>query len=327
MEEKNNKIWDLLAKRTDHSLSREEEEQLQQLLKEDSSLQRASHLVDTSRVDLDSYLVEEAMSSTWNKIETGMKKGKNRRLTLTFRRCAVAASIAVLLALGGFLGHQFFSKPDMLIVMNQGKEALLFTLPDESQVWLGGGAILRYPDKLTGRNREVYLEGEAFFDVKKDNGRIFQVLTDVVEVTVLGTRFDVKALKTENTAEVVLESGSVKLNERNNTEEAVVLRPGEMGRVNQQSGIEVRHVDLQLYTTWKDKYMNIESQKMENVMFMLSKRYHTEIRIEGEELKAEIFSGRFDIEQSLENIFETINLITPIHFQQQPDGTYLVTPK
>lgn len=256
-----------------------------------------------------------------------MKKGKNRRLTLTFRRCAVAASIAVLLALCGFLGHQFFSKPDMLIVMNQGKEALLFTLPDESQVWLGGGAILRYPDKLTGRNREVYLEGEAFFDVKKDNGRTFQVLTDVVEVTVLGTRFDVKALKTENTAEVVLESGSVKLNERNNTEEAVVLRPGEMGRVNQQSGIEVRHVDLQLYTTWKDKYMNIESQKMENVMFMLSKRYHTEIRIEGEELKAEIFSGRFDIEQSLENIFETINLITPIHFQQQPDGTYLVTPK
>lgn len=327
MEEKNNKIWDLLAKRTNHSLSREEEEQLQQLLQEDSSLQRASHLVDASRVDLDSHLVEEAMGSTWNKIETGMKKGKNRRLTLTFRRCAVAASIAVLLALGGFLGHQFFSKPDMLIVMNQGKEALLFTLPDESQVWLGGGAILRYPDKLTGRNREVYLEGEAFFDVKKDNGRTFQVLTDVVEVTVLGTRFDVKALKTENTAEVVLESGSVKLNERNNTDEAVILRPGEMGRVNQQSGIEVRHVDLQLYTTWKDKYMNIESQKMENVMFMLSKRYHTEIRIEGEELKAEIFSGRFDIEQSLENIFETINLITPIHFQQQPDGTYLVTPK
>ena len=44
------------------------------------------------------------------------------------------------------------------------------------------------------------------------------------------------------------------------------------------------------------------------------------------ELKAEIFSGRFDIDQSLENIFETIDLITPIHYQQQPDGTYLVTP-
>ena len=51
------------------------------------------------------------------------------------------------------------------------------------------------------------------------------------------------------------------------------------------------------------------------------------VEIYGEELKAEIFSGRFDIDQSLENIFETIDLITPIHYQQQPDGTYLVTPK
>ena len=62
-------------------------------------------------------------------------------------------------------------------------------------------------------------------------------------------------------------------------------------------------------------------------MFMLSKRYHTEIRIEGEDLKEEIFSGRFDIEQSLDDIFETINQMTPIHYQQQPDGTYLVTPQ
>jgi transmembrane sensor len=186
---------------------------------------------------------------------------------------------------------------------------------------------LKYPDKLSARNREVYLDGEAFFDVKKDNGRTFQVVTELVEVKVLGTRFDVRVSEEDNMAEVVLESGSVKLNERNKAEDGVILRPGEMGRVSRQSGIEVRHVDLQLYTTWKDKYMNIESQKMENVMFMLSKRYHTEIRIEGEELKAEIFSGRFDIDQSLENIFETIDLITPIHYQQQPDGTYLVTPK
>ena len=215
----------------------------------------------------------------------------------------------------------------MLIVMNQGKEALLFTLPDNSKVWLGGGSRLKYPDKLSARDRAVYLEGEAFFDVKKDNGRTFQVITDIVEVKVLGTRFDVKVSKSEKIAEVVLESGSVQLNERNETNEKVILRPGEMGRVKQQSGIEVHHVDLQLYTTWKDKYMNIESQKMENVMFMLSKRYHTEIRIEGDDLKEEIFSGRFDIEQTLDNILETISQMTPIHYQQQADGIYLVTPK
>ena len=305
----NSSIWDLLAKRTDHSLSKEEAEALEQMLKEDTSLQRASQLVDDSLVNMDTRQVEEVMNRTWSKVESGMKANRKPRLKLIIRRCAVAASIAVLCVLGGVLGYQLWAKPDMLIVMNQGKEAL------------------KYPDKLSARNREVYLDGEAFFDVKKDNGRTFQVVTELVEVKVLGTRFDVRVSEEDNMAEVVLESGSVKLNERNKAEDGVILRPGEMGRVSQQSGIEVRHVDLQLYTTWKDKYMNIESQKMENVMFMLSKRYHTEIRIEGEELKAEIFSGRFDIDQSLENIFETIDLITPIHYQQQPDGTYLVTPK
>lgn len=67
----------------------------------------------------------------------------------------------------------------------------------------------------------------------------------------LGTRFDVRVSEEDNMAEVVLESGSVKLNERNKAEDGVILRPGEMGRVSRQSGIEVRHVDLQLYTTWK----------------------------------------------------------------------------
>lgn len=323
----NSNIWDLLAKRTDHSLSKEEEEVLERLLEEDASLHRASRLMDESQVKVDIHLLEETMSRTWDKVEAGMKTEKKHRSMFIIRRYAVAACIATLFVLGGLLGYQVWSRPDMLIVMNQGKEALLFTLPDNSKVWLGGGSRLKYPDKLSARNREVYLDGEAFFDVKKDNGRTFQVVTKLVEVRVLGTRFDVRVSEEDNMAEVVLESGSVRLNERNKAEDGVVLRPGEMGRVSRKSGIEVRHVDLQLYTTWKDKYMNIESQKMENVMFMLSKRYHTEIRIEGEDLKAEIFSGRFDIDQSLENIFETINLITPIHFQQQPDGTYLVTPK
>ncbi|MDC2613760.1 MULTISPECIES: FecR family protein [Bacteroides] len=323
----NSNIWDLLAKRTDHSLSKEEEEALERLLEEDASLHRASRLVDESQVKMDTHLLEETMNRTWDKVETGMKTEKKHRSMLLIRRYAAAACIATLFILGGLLGYQTWSKPDMLIVMNQGKEALLFTLPDNSKVWLGGGSRLKYPDKLSARGREVYLEGEAFFDVKKDNGRTFQVITDVVEVTVLGTRFDVKVSKSEKMAEVVLESGSVQLNECNETGEGVILRPGEMGRVRQQSGIEVHHVDLQLYTTWKDKYMNIESQKMENVMFMLSKRYHTEIRIEGDDLKEEIFSGRFDIEQTLDNIFETIRQMTPIHYQKQADGTYLVTPK
>ena len=66
----NSSIWDLLAKRTDHSLSKEEVEALEQMLKEDTSLQRASQLVDDSLVNMDTRQVEEVMNRTWSKKAT-----------------------------------------------------------------------------------------------------------------------------------------------------------------------------------------------------------------------------------------------------------------
>ena len=108
----NSSIWDLLAKRTDHSLSKEEVEALEQMLKEDTSLQRASQLVDDSLVNMDTRQVEEVMNRTWSKVESGMKANRKPRLKLIIRRCAVAASIAVLCVLGGVLGYQLWAKPD-----------------------------------------------------------------------------------------------------------------------------------------------------------------------------------------------------------------------
>lgn len=107
----NSSIWDLLAKRTDHSLSKEEVEALEQMLKEDTSLQRASQLVDDSLVNMDTRQVEEVMNRTWSKVESGMKANRKPRLKLIIRRCAVAASIAVLCVLGGVLGYHNIRLP------------------------------------------------------------------------------------------------------------------------------------------------------------------------------------------------------------------------
>lgn len=322
MEKKNSNLWGLLAGRADHSLDSAKEQELEKLLEESPSLQRASGLVENISVSLQT---AEARNRVWKKIDAGITKEKRHRRLRLVSQWSIAAGVAVLLAMSVLLGYRAY-QPDMLIVLNQGKEALLFTLPDSSVVWLGGGSSLKYPDGLEARDRKVYLKGEAFFDVRKDEGRTFQVLTNAVTVTVLGTRFDVKVADSGMLAEVVLESGSVRLSSSRDKKEAI-LRPGEMGRVMKNGDIDTQHVDLRLYTTWKDKYLNVESQRMEDVMFMLSKRYHTEILIEGDELKKEIFSGRFCIEQSLEEIFEAIGMMTPISYHKQTDGSYLILPK
>ena len=100
----NSSIWDLLAKRTDHSLSKEEAEALEQMLKEDTSLQRASQLVDDSLVNMDTRQVEEVMNRTWSKVESGMKANRKPRLKLIIRRCAVADQYCCPMCVGWCIG-------------------------------------------------------------------------------------------------------------------------------------------------------------------------------------------------------------------------------
>lgn len=141
----------------------------------------------------------------------------------------------------------------------------------------------------------------------------------------MGTCFDVRAYKDSSRAEIVLESGSIKLTSIGENKNEVILNPGEMGLVSINEGITVCNVDTDLYSNWKDKYIDIDSKTMENVMFMLSKRYNVKIYIESESLKNEIFSGRFSSDEPLENIFNTINVMVPISFNKQTDGSYIIT--
>ena len=322
-------IWHLITRKLTHQIDRDGDEELKQELNSDSSLHKACEIVDHSQVSFDAQLVQKSMNRTWEKIATGMQKEdkSNKHLYVKIKRYVAAAACVALILTTGFITHMFLDKTEILSVVNHGNLAYLIALPDSSKVWLGSGAKLEYPDNMATHKREVTLEGEAFFEVKKDNGRPFKVSTDIVEITVLGTRFDVRTNKNSQTAEVILESGSVKLAEQGNLSENIILKPGERGTVSKLKGIEVCNVDVHLYTAWKDDYLNIESLMLGDVIFMLSQRYHVPIKINGDALKKEIFSGRFDKDQSLEEILDAISLLIPLHYQKKPDGTYLIAPQ
>lgn len=305
--------------------TKEEDKSFNENREEVFLLQRTVDLLDKSRIIINARETDEAMIRTWSKIQKGIGDDKKIRRSTFIGYCSMAASVAVLFVLTMFFTYDYVNRPDMLVVMNKGKEVLHFMLPDSSKVWLGGGSIIKYPDELSKHDREVYLDGIAFFDVKKDNGRTFQVKTDLVDITVLGTRFDVQISKEKKDAEVVLESGSVRLNKCGEEGEGVMLSPGEMGRITQNSEIQVEPIELKYYTVWKDKYMNIESMEMKDVMFLLSKRFSTKIQIKGETLISEVFSARFESQQSLDEIFGMIDLIIPIQVDKLSDGSYLIT--
>ena len=174
----------------------------------------------------------EAMRAYLHAAVTDEAPESERRAKLTYLRTfphswAVAASIVLLIAVGA----GFWLRPTTLTA--PAGERLAATLPDGSTVELNSGARLSYIRTFGGRTRTVRLTGEAFFDVAHDAQKPFIVETFNAAVTVLGTRFNVRAWPNDPTREttVVLEEGQIQLASVGAPEQAVVLEPGQMSRV------------------------------------------------------------------------------------------------
>jgi len=184
----------------------------------------ASFELDPARV--------EAMRAHLHATVTDEAPESGRRAKLTYIRTfphswAVAASIVLLIAVGAGL----WLRPTVLTA--PAGERLAATLPDGSTVELNSGARLSYIRTFGGRTRTVRLTGEAFFDVAHEAQKPFIVETFNASVTVLGTRFNVRAWPNDPTREttVVLEEGQIQLASVGAPEQAVVLEPGQMSRV------------------------------------------------------------------------------------------------
>lgn len=143
---------------------------------------------------------------------------------------SVAACIALVLAFT--VSSHLMCQKEWIVVTNDTGSQDHLILPDGSGVWLYYGASISYPEHFEKNRRDIRLTGEAFFDVVADRTRPFVVETSLLEVEVLGTRFNLSA--SDEAAQVVLESGSVNLGrlEAGEVVRQVLLKPGEMAEVS-----------------------------------------------------------------------------------------------
>ncbi len=131
-------------------------------------------------------------------------------------------------------GSQHKGTPEMnQLVIPYGKTSEI-TLPDGTHVFLNAGSRLIYPDFFADKSREVFLAGEAFFDVKQDEKQPFVVQTTDIRVRVLGTQFNISAYPSENIIETMLTSGKIRLEQNNSGifSETTELSPGQLAAFN-----------------------------------------------------------------------------------------------
>lgn len=205
------------------------------------------------------------------------------------------------------------------VVVPYGKRSRI-TLSDNSIIWLNSGSKLVYPVRFADDKREVYLDGEAIFEVAPDKNHPFHVVTRDMEVKVLGTVFDLCAYPDDSIINTVLERGSVELIYKRGslfgpTKEKMI--PGMLAEYDRNAETLVqKNVDTKDFTSWKDGYLVLEKKSLGSIVKKLSRYYNVSIEIESTELAEETFSGQLDLRNSASQVLSLISEMMDIELEQ-----------
>lgn len=186
-----------------------------------------------------------------------------------------------------------------------------FYLPDGSQVTLNAGSSLHYYESESTKIRELFLEGEAFFDVKKDAERPFIVRTKSLSTTVLGTSFNVKAYGDEEKVEVALLTGSIAISTPKFKDQ--ILKPYEMVSYDSKKGIQKSQgFGREQIIGWKDKILAFEDVSFRELTATLSRWYGVDFVIQdstkmrGKFMDRQDYKGKY-YNKSLETVLKAIS--------------------
>ncbi len=174
-------------------------------------------------------------------------------------------------------------------------------LSDGTRVWLNAETELRFPVHFSGDTREVYLKGEAYFEVKKDREHAFFVHTSMGVVKVLGTSFNVRDYPDEQEVVTTLEAGKIAYHSESPGEE-VTLQPGYQVMDKKLNPLEVRKVDPLQYTGWREGKYVFEDVALEDIMRTLARWYDIEVVYADPAVKGLHFTGDLERYGSI-NVF------------------------
>ena len=188
------------------------------------------------------------------------------------------------------------------------------TLTDGTQVWLNAESTLEYPETFEGKpNREVYLKGEAYFEVTKNASQPFRVKTDALETLVLGTSFNVRAYSKEDT-QVTLVEGSVKVSDKHQNE--LRLQPGE--HTDQKlNKTKVEKADD--YHSWAEGMFYFDHTELVEIMRELGRWYNINIVFTNKEIMHERLHFQANRKGTLEDALELLNTMQKVNARIEKD--------
>jgi transmembrane sensor len=272
------------------------------------------------------------LTAVFTDIRHTIRAGQGKVVTLPKRKTSVWRSIAaaaavLIISFGLYLEWPAIQQtlhPVQLSALkvpeNLQKQV---TLADGSQVWVNAGSELRYPKVFNGKIREVYLSGEAYFDIAHDATHPFIIHTGNVITTVLGTAFNIREDQNAHTIEVTVTRGKVSVS--NGAKLLGILTPNQQISFNTTKSTAIKeNVNAQQVIAWQQSDLHFEDVSFADAAAQLQQHFNVRISFSNDHLKNCRFTGTSIKGEQLDNILKVMCAFNNASYQRKADGSILI---
>ncbi len=233
------------------------------------------------------------------------------------------AAAVVLLVVAGVLFNSYFGNDGMNRVATNTQEKKELALQDGSEITLNGSSNLQYPTSFAGEERKVILNGEGFFNISEDASKPFIVETEVANIRVLGTSFNVRSYE-DGTFEVFVASGNVAV-DLTGIDKTFELAPGDLLTYDKSSGSYSFESDEEQNTlAWKSGSLKFSKKPMSDIFTSLERLFNVEIEAE----KADLLNCVYTFHPkkvAWQSIVDDLEAVCEIKFNKVNNNKFLVT--
>lgn len=245
-----------------------------------------------------------------------------RRRANHYRIWLAAATVALLIAMSGWLQTALESDPAFVVTANNSGIVQEVSLPDGTTIQLNNRSKLIYPEQFTGDLREVFLEGEAYFDVAHNKKKPFVVSTGELKIRVLGTKFTVNAISMNSQITTTLLEGSVDVSDNNAHK---LMKPNQQLTydVNTRKMSLVDLANAEKEVRWTKNVWVLSDTPLLTICQRLEQQFGVKFIVVNDELIEKSFTGEFQTSEPLDSILKTMQITTSFKYERKGDNIIL----
>jgi ferric-dicitrate binding protein FerR (iron transport regulator) len=247
----------------------------------------------------------------------------DRKKSVLLSLCKAVAAVLLLIGSGYFFSLYQSGYPDTFsqrIHVPAGSRTSV-TLPDGSLVWLNSNTTLFYPNLFSGKKRMITLDGEAYFEVAKDDKKAFIVKTSGRSVEVLGTTFNVEAYAKDTVFKVSLFTGKVKIRMDDEASDCVYLNPGEAAELTGRT-FHIKSANANT-SRWKDGLIILDNNSFVEIMHLFEKYYNLEIIIHNNNVKNLGYQGKLRIADGIDHALRVLQSDFHFTYKREKDSNII----